>query len=337
MTAPTIFTPMPIFSKPGPLRDLLEARGFAFERVEPAAAQKGAADHEAVAAALVGRAAAMEFLFVGTIPLRGEFFSAAKRLRLVAMFGVGIDHIDVRAAAEHGVLVTNVPGGNSRCVSELAFALMLDLAHKVTEMHTDLHGGVWRPRLGTELTGKTLGIVGLGHIGQDVARIGKALGMTVIAANRTPKPDVAASLGLAQLPLEDVLAEADYLSLHIPGGPGSWHFGAEEFAKMKKTAFVINTARGDLLDIEALTLAITEKRLAGAGLDVFPQEPMDPAHRIFSLPQVVTTPHAGAASKEAMARVCSSCLDEVDRILRKERSPNARNPEVYDLPAWKGF
>ena len=312
---------MNLFSKPGPLRALMEARGFTSEQIASIHANK--------------KVSSMEFFFVDTTPLDKDFFTTANKLKLVAMFGVGLDHINMNAATEHGVLVTNVPGGNTRSVSELVFALMFDLAHRVTEMHISLCSGTWRRRLRSELAGKTLGVVGLGHIGQDVARIGKALGMTVIAANRTPRPDIAASLGIVQVPLETVLSNADYLSLHIPGGADSWHFGAAEFSRMKKGAFVINTARGDLLDLEALTRAITEKHLAGAGLDVFPQEPMDLTHPVFSLPQVIVTPHAGGTSKEALERVCASCLDEVARVLRKERSPNAKNAAVYNLPFWQ--
>lgn len=333
----TIFTPMTIFNKPGPLRTLLEERGFDSQWAHAPGAENGKPTKEETAAALMARAPEMELLIADTTPLDSRFFEAATKLKLVAMFGVGLDHIDVRAATDHGVLVTNVPGGNARCVTELAFALMLDLAHRVVEMHTSLVNGAWRPRLGSELAGKTLGVVGLGHIGQDVARIGKALGMKVIAANRTPRPETARQLGIAQVSLDEVLREADYLTLHIPGGPGSWHFGAPEFAKMKPTARIINTARGNLLDLDALAEALEAKRLAGAGLDVFSREPMDPGHPLFSLPHVVVTPHAGGLSAESMARVCASCLDEAARVLSGKRSPNARNEAVYSMPGWEDF
>ena len=135
-----------------------------------------------------------------------------------------------------------------------------------------------------------------------------------------------------------MLAEADYLSLHIPGGAASWHFGAAEFAKMKKTAFFINAARGDIVDLDALTRALREGRLAGAGLDVFPEEPVaDVSHPIFALEQVVVTPHAGGTGSEAMLRLTASCLDEALRADRGERSPNARNPGGYGRAGWEGF
>ena len=318
----TVATSLPLFSRPGPLRDLVTDRGWQTlyfnESSQPAPSE-------------------VTYFICGTAKLDAAFFAAMPALKLVAMFGVGVDHIDLTAATHHGVLVTNAPGGNTRCVAELALSLMLDLAHRVTEMHTNLATGVWRPRMGSELAGKTLGIVGLGHIGQLVATMGKALGMTVIAANRSPKQEVTRRLGIAQLSLTDVLKQSDFLSLHIPGGPESWHFGPAEFAAMKKNAFFINTARGDLVNLDALVDALESKHLAGAGLDVFPAEPMDPGHRIFSLPQAVFTPHAGAMSLESWHRVTSSCLEEIERILARKRSPHACNPKVYESPAWAGF
>lgn len=329
-----IHTLMPLFTSPGPMRLLLEERGLDALRIGGDAPQKSAADKIAM---LMAAAPAVEFLLAETTPLDRAFFAAAARLRLAAMFGTGLDHIDLDAATEHGVLVTNTPGANSRCVAELALSMMLNLAHRVTWMHADLVRGVWRGRAGMELEGKTLGIVGFGHVGKRLAAFGKALGMRVLTASRTSRPQEARDLGIIEATLGTVLAEADFLSLHIPGGPDSWHFGAPELARMKPTAFLINTARGDILDLDALAAAVRERRLAGAGLDVFPTEPMSLDHPIFSLPQVIATPHAGALSREAMQRVAGCCLDEVVRIRQGRRSPSACNPAVYDRPAWRGF
>ena len=321
----TVFTPMPIFSRPGPMLDLLEAHAFTGARIEVA---KPITDENSIKA-LMERAPEIEYLIANTTPLDAAFFAAAANLKLVAMFGVGVEHIDLAAATRTGALVTNVPGGNARCVAELAFCFMLDLAHQATRMHMDMAAGAWKRRMGSEVTGKTLGIVGFGHIGQDMARLAKAFDMHVIFANRTPRPELAREFGAEQLPLGDVLAQADFLTLHIPGGPNSWHFGAKEFAAMKQGAFFINAARGEIMDLDALAVAVESGHLAGAGLDVFPEEPMDPAHPIFALPQVIATPHAGGVSTESMIRVAASCLGEVARVLNKQRSPNARNPEVY--------
>ena len=321
----TVSTVMPLFAKSAPLRALVTERGWNHEWLADPARHGGIAPEDA-RAVLLRAAPGITHLIANTIPLDAAFFAAATKLRHVAMFGVGLDHIDMDAATRHGVLVTNVPGGNAQCVAELTFSFMLDLAHKVTRMHTDLAAGLWRPRMGSELAGKTLGIVGLGHIGQTVARLGKAFGMTVIAANRTPRPEIAAQLGIEQCSFGEVLSRADYLTLHVPGGSGSYHLGTAELAAMKQGAFLINTARGDLVDFDALTEALAANRLAGAGTDVFPREPMNPDHPFFRLPNVMYTPHAGGLSRESMQHVAVACLDAIAQSVARRRSANARNP-----------
>ncbi len=325
----TLHTLMPLFNRPGPMLDMLAGRGWKAEWLFSRNPVKSKPKPEEAQRALLDRAAEIEYLLADTTPVTREFLEKAGKLKLIAMFGVGLDHIDMRAATEKGIPVTNVPGGNARCVAELVLAMMLDLAHKVTSMHMNLAAGTWRPRSSTELAGKTLGVIGLGHTGAAVARLGRAFGMTLVGTNRTPKPEKAAELGMTLLPLDETLARADYLSIHVPGGPGSYRLGAAELAKMKPTAHLINAARGDVLDLDALIAALNENRLAGAGLDVFPQEPMPAGHPIFRMPQVICTPHAGGLSQESMERVCASCLEEVARAAAGEPSPNARNPEVH--------
>lgn len=333
---PVVFTPMPIFNKPGPMRDLLAARGFSHAWAFSDTGRKGRPSDEETRAALLGRAAEIEYYLANTVPLDKVFFEKAVNLKHVSMFGVGLDHIDIAAATERGVVVSNVPGGNARCVAEMALCFMLDLAHRMNEMREDLRRGVWRQRLGGEITGKTLGVVGLGHIGREVARIAKAFGMTVLAVNRTPRPETVLELGIEQVSFEEMLPRADFVSLHIPGGAPLWRFGAQEFAAMKKGAFFINTARGDLADLDALTAALESGHIAGAGLDVFPVEPMDLRHPIFSLPQVSVSPHAGGMSAEAMLRVTEAALEAFGRTEKGLRTPLARNPEVYDSPLFRG-
>lgn len=331
----TVYALAPFYEKPGPARDLALQRGLEVRWLFAGNDAAASGDTEAVNRALLAAAPEIEYLITNITPLRSPFFEAAKQLKLVSMLGVGLDHIDIPAATEKGVLVTNAPGSNARSVAETAFALLLDLSHRVTEMHTSLAKGQWRPRMGGDAGGKVLGVVGLGHIGRETARLGKAFGMRVIAANRSPRPEVVRELGIEQLDLETVLREADFLSLHIPGGADSWFFGPEQFALMKKSAYIINTARGDILDLEALVLAVQEGRLAGAGLDVFPREPMDMAHPVFAQPGIVCTPHAAASSREALFTMAKASLDEVARAIQGEKSPNARNPEVYTMPRWK--
>jgi phosphoglycerate dehydrogenase-like enzyme len=333
----TVYTQLPMFDRPGPLRELANERELIVEwlgKYCPAGTPAGPKEKSAT---LMAHAAGIEMLMPDLTPIDRNFFEAAKKLKLVASFGVGIDHIDLRAATEHGVLVTNVPGINARSVAELALALMLCLTRKVAFHHRNLFNGLWRPGVSTELSRKTLGIVGLGHIGQELARLCSAFDMRLLAANRTPRPDIAEKLGVTQLPLETVLKEADFVSLHIPGGPDSWHLGEKEFALMKPSAFLINTARGGIVDLDALTEAIREGRLGGAGLDVFPEEPINLAHPLFTLDKVVLTPHVGGTTHEAWYGQAASCLDECVRLKARERSVNARNPEIYEQPCWKDF
>jgi D-3-phosphoglycerate dehydrogenase len=333
----TVFTLWPFLNKPGPLQDFITGRGFKIEwlgKYYPSGSKAGA---EEKYAALLEHAGEIEFLVPDLGRIDRKFFEAAKKLKLIAAFGVGIDHIDLSAATEHGVLVTNVPGVNAPSVAELALALMLSLARKVAEHHKNLLTGTWKTAVGSQISGKTLGIVGLGNIGQALVRLCSGFNMRVIAANRTPRPEIAQKLGVTLLPLETVLKEADYLSLHVPAGPTSWYFGEKEFALMKPTACIINTARGGILDLDALTKALQEGRLAGAGLDVFPEEPMDLKHPFFSLEQIAVTPHVGGATHEALYGQTVSCFDEYVRFSKKQRSVNARNAEVYALPGWKDF
>jgi phosphoglycerate dehydrogenase-like enzyme len=333
----TVFTQMALFNNPGPMHDFIIGRGFKIEWLGKYCPSGTKAGPEEKYKALLEHAAEIEYLVPDLSRIDRKFFEAAKKLKLIAAFGVGLDHIDLRAATEHGVLVTNVPGVNAPSVAELALGLMLSLARKLGVHHKRLVSGVWKFGVGSQISGKTLGIVGLGNIGQALARLCSGFNMRVIAANRTPRPEIAKKLGVTMLPLETVLKEADYLSLHVPAGPDSWHFGEKEFALMKPTACIINTARGGILDLDALTKALREGRLAGAGLDVFPEEPMDLKHPFFSLEQIAVAPHVGGATHEALYGQTVSCFDEYERLIKKQRSINARNEEVYALPGWKDF
>jgi D-3-phosphoglycerate dehydrogenase len=321
----TIHTPMQIFDRPGPFSEALRLRGWQAGIVRAAA---GGQTDQDLQAALLEHAGDLRYLLVDNTTVSRTLIEKAKQLRLVAMFGVGVDRIDVAAATEHGVFVTNVPGVNAVSVAELTMCFLLALAHQVPRMHLEMRAGTWRLRAGTELKGKTLGLIGLGNIARKVAAMAAAFGMKILAVSRTPRPDVAASLGLAQVDFEQALAAADYLSLHIPGTATAWRMGDRELRRMKKTACVINTARGDLLDLDALAAALEEGRLRGAGLDVFPDEPMDMRHPVMRMPQVITTPHAGGASRESMRATLDACLDSIAECAAGQCPKNAVNPQA---------
>ena len=332
---PTLFTTTSAFAKGHDPAALLERYGVRVESVLSKQPRAGRVTLEMLQQALMDRAEEIEYLVIGASPVQRKFLEQAKNLKLVAMFGAGVDHIDIAAATKRGVLVTRAPGGNARSVAELVMGLMLSLARSLPLMHQGVCAGTWKRQMGRELGGRTLGIVGLGAIGQETAKLAGAFGMKLMATMRHPDSKLAASLGITLLPLQELLPQVDYLSLHIPGGAGKPLIGAAELALMQPGACLINTARGSLVDLDALYAALSKGLLAGAGLDVFPQEPVDGSHPIFRLPTLVAAPHAGALTVDAQENVSRMCLEEARRVLGKERSSSACNPEVYTAWGWQ--
>jgi len=236
-------------------------------------------------------------------------------LKIIARNGVGYNNIDVAAARDHGIAVTVTPGGNSVSVAELAWGLMLALARRIPWLDRSVRAGSWARATGCELAGKTLGIIGLGAIGREVAKRAAAFDMTVAAYDVKPDEEFAHRYGIKYLPLPDLLAQADFVSLHAPALPSTRGLiNRGTLALMKPTAFLINTARGDLVVEDDLYQALAEKRIAGAGLDAFSEEPFRDS-RFFGLENVILTPHAGAHTKEAVDKVSIMAAEEVIRVL----------------------
>src|SRR3954468_4543328 len=267
---------------------------------------------------------------------------AAPRLRIVGRAGTGVDNIDVPAASHRGVLVVNAPGANSISVAEHACALMLGLARMVPAADQAMKAGKWEKKrfLGTELRGKTLGIAGLGRIGQEVAQRARSFGMRIVAHDPFISREIADGLGVELLPLEDVCAVADYLTLHLPSTPETKHlFNDARFAKVKPGIRIINTARGELIDESALRRAIDSGVVAGAALDVFEKEP--PADwSLVQLSKVVATPHIAASTEEAQELVGLDTAAAVRDFLRDGVVRNAVNfpavqpEELQKLQPW---
>lgn len=258
--------------------------------------------------------------------------NAAPQLRIVARAGTGVDNVDVAAASARGVLVVNAPGANSISVAEHACALMLALARSVPAADQAMKAGRWEKRrfLGTELRGKTLGVAGLGRIGQEVAQRARGFGMRVVAHDPYISKDIARGLGVELLSLDDLCAEADYLTLHLPSTAETKHlFDSARFARCKPGIRIVNTARGELIDEDALRRAIEDGIVAGAGLDVFEKEP--PADwALAQLPQVVATPHIAASTEEAQELVGTETAATVRDFLRDGIVRNAVNfPSVH--------
>jgi D-3-phosphoglycerate dehydrogenase / 2-oxoglutarate reductase len=234
-----------------------------------------------------------------------ELIAAAPRLRAIARAGTGVDNVDVTTASERGIVVMNAPGANSISVAELTMALLLALARKIPAADASMKSGKWDKKsfLGEEVRGKTLGLAGLGRIGQEVAARARAFEMTIIAHDPFINASVAKDLRIELVSLDDLCQRADYLSLHMPSTAETRHtFNAARLARCKKGLRIINTARGELIDEAALADAIEAGQVGGAALDVFQDEPTKD-HRLQKLPQVIASPHIAASTREGQELV----------------------------------
>ncbi|MGI6605354.1 MAG: hydroxyacid dehydrogenase [bacterium] len=276
-------------------------------------------------------------ILVRTTPLTRDVLEAAPNLKVIGRHGVGVDNIDVEAATELGIPVVYAPGSNTLAVAEHAVMLMLTLAKNVFVADKELrekHNFSARFTVpSVELNGKTLGVVGLGKIGAAVAkRCGFGLEMNVIAYDPLLREDVAKELNVTPVAsLDELLAQADVVSLHAPATPENHHLiSAERLAKMKKGAILVNTGRGPLVDEAAVYEALKVGQLAGFGTDVFDPEPPLADNPLFTLPNVVVTPHMAAHTEEALQRMASWAAEGILSVLKGEYPKYIYNPEVWD-------
>ena len=246
-----------------------------------------------------------------------DVFAACPELRVLSLWGTGTDHVDLSAAREHGVVVTNTPGVSAVAMAEHALALMLAVARDIPRIDAKTRKGAWPRGFVTQLHGKTLGVVGLGAIGLQTARIAKGIGMRVIAWTRTPGDKPLGELGIELVELDDLYRQSDVVSLHVRLTPEtSGMVGRQQLAAMKPTAILVNTARGAVVDEAALVEALRGETIRGAGLDVFEQEPMPESHQLASLPNVVLTPHSGGVTAEALETGLRLAVDNVFAAMR---------------------
>ena len=263
-----------------------------------------------------------------------ELLAQAPGLRVVANLGVGVDNIDLRAAATRGVAVANTPDVLTEATADLGWALLLAVARRIVEADRDLraHGFPgWTflpPHLGVDVHGKALGVVGFGRIGQAVARRGRGFGMDILYASRSPKPEAERALSARRVPLDELLAETDFVVLCVPLTSETRHLiGERELRLMKREAILVNIARGPVVDEAALVQGLREGRIRGAGLDVFEEEPqVHPG--LLDLPNVVLTPHIGSATEETRRRMADLAADAVLAVLSGRTPPN-----LVPLPA----
>jgi D-3-phosphoglycerate dehydrogenase len=245
--------------------------------------------------------------------LDDEALAHAPRLKLISILGTGTDNVDLEAASRRGISVTNTPGVGAPSVAELTIGLMLGLVRAIPISDARLRQGTWQHIEGPELAGKTLGLLGLGAIGQYVARLGHGLGMRVIAWSYSPDPQRAERLGVELVERDDIFRRADVVSVHLRNTPEVRGIvGARELALMKPSAYLINTARGALVDESALAAALGAQQIAGAALDVYTEEPLPPERNPFrELSNVVLTPHIGAVTREANTRSRAMPVDNI--------------------------
>lgn len=244
-----------------------------------------------------------------------EMIAAAPKLKIISNYGAGYDRIDTGAAAARGIPVTNIPDDTMQATAELALALLLSLERRVTELDRALRAGekglfVMGQRMGHTLSGKTLGIVGMGHIGGALARMARALGMEVIYHNRRRLPPESEQ-GCRYAELDELMERADAISINCPLTPSTRGLiGRRELELMKPDAVIVNTARGGVIDTPALIDALKSGRIAGAALDVFPREPEVP-EELLKLDNVVVTPHIGTNAVETRAQMARACADRI--------------------------
>ena len=260
----------------------------------------------------------------GSITWRENDFAQLPALKLIATCSVGTDSIDLGAARERGIVVSNQPGVNARFVAEHMFGLMFAVAKNAASQTALLRQGVWEPAPNVFLQGKRLGIVGTGAIGADMARLGRAIGMEVVAWSFNPSPERAAELGVEFLPLEELLETSAVVSLHVRLSDDSRGLiGAAELARMRPDAILLNGARGPVVDSNALVAALNRGALAGAGIDVFDEEPVSADEPLLKAERLVMTPHAADQTPEAVVATNEGAVENVVAFLEGRPRVNA--------------
>ncbi|MBL4813310.1 MAG: phosphoglycerate dehydrogenase [Rhodobacteraceae bacterium] len=316
-----IVTTSPGFGKHGRVPELIAQNGWELIHCNDAALPDGGVSEHIKKA---------DFLVVGLIPVSAETLVAADSLKAIIKHGVGVDNIDIAACTAAGLPVCNTPGANSDAVAELAIGLMFSMARFIPQGHISVTTGGWHRQVGTQLGRKTLGIVGLGNIGKRLAKLARGLGMHIVATDMYPDKDFAKEHEIALLPLDELLACADYVSVHIFGGKDNVALiGKDKIALMKPGACLINLARGEVVDLDYVAQALESGHLGGAAIDAYVQEPPVIDHPVFTHPNAIFTPHSGADTREAVENVGLMVVEDIETFLAGGRPTRCLN--VNDL------
>jgi D-3-phosphoglycerate dehydrogenase / 2-oxoglutarate reductase len=292
-------------------------------------------DHQMVEDELLAALDGIDAALAGSEPYSARVIAARPQLRVIARVGVGYDAVDVSAATAHGIVVTTTPGTNHDSVAEHTFALLLGLSRDLVAQHLGVKSGGWPRRSTLPLRGASLGIAGLGRIGKAVALRGEAFGMKLLAYDPYPDHAFAAAHGITLMPFDRLLAESDFLSLHLPVTAETHHLiNRQTLKQMKPTAFLVNTARGALVNEADLLEALRGGRLAGAGLDVFEQEPPGKSP-LFELDNVLLTPHGAGTDRKSRDDMALSAAQAIVSLSRGEwPAEKVVNPEVRPAFRW---
>ncbi|MFD4628969.1 phosphoglycerate dehydrogenase [Streptomyces sp. NPDC058284] len=273
-------------------------------------------------------------IVAGTDPFTAEVLAASPGLRVIGRCGAGYDNVDVAAATRRGIAVTHTPGANRRSVAEHVLGLMIGCARGIPQSVADVRAGGWSQPSGRELAGATLGVVGLGSIGRTVAGLALAIGMRVVGHDPHVDPAVLEESGVAVLPLAEVLREADFVTLHLALDESTRHLiDGAALRVMRPGSYLINTARGGIVDEQALAAALADGPLAGAALDVTEHEPLPPDSPLRAFDNVLVTGHIAGATTEARARSSLAAARQVLDVLRDRTPQHLVNPEYVTARA----
>jgi D-3-phosphoglycerate dehydrogenase len=273
-----------------------------------------------------------EIVIVGRYGFSKEAFQAASNLKMISVWQTGYDHIDIEAASKAGVIVANVPSYAFDSVAELVFAFALSLLRRVHVADRRIREGKfnWKDYVGNQLMGKTIGVLGTGDIGTRVIQIAHGFNMNILSVTRHPNPSKETRLGIRFVDLDTLLRESDIVTLHVPLNPETEKMiGESELNKMKSSAILINTARGKVVDEEALVKALKERKIRAAGLDVFEKEPLPMDSPLMQLDNVMLTPHVAFLSEESLEECTYICIENVEMFVKGEVQ-NIVNPDVLE-------
>jgi D-3-phosphoglycerate dehydrogenase len=271
----------------------------------------------------------LDAMIVGIEKITDKVLVAAQKVKIIAKHGAGVDNIDMKAASSKGIVVTSAPGANSDAVADLTIALFLAVARKIPFADRSIREGTWPRIAGVQLSGKVLGIVGLGQIGKKVARRASGFDMKVMAYDPIKDEAFALKNGITYTSMEEIFSQCDYISLHIPLTPSTQRLiGEKELGMMKKDTILVNISRGNIVNEEALYQALKAGKIRGAALDVFAQEPADKANPLLTLDNFIATPHMGGYTIEALRETGMICVRDIVNMLEGKRPQYVVNPEV---------